>query len=181
MSSAKCQQLCSGLNVLSQTLFSRQTKDIQLNIVLSSMVKRQFSMFWIHTWHLRVENSHCSNQLYRFYRYICTILRRNEKHEIKFEIMEQDKCRNRLIWNANISIEYRSICWNLNILNGLAQFVNAALVMCVNLKTFKLYSAITRWFYTPVWFYLLKIHICEWFLVLACVLSHIHVHLYLCT
>ena len=53
------------------------------------------------------------------------------------------------------------ICRNLNIdwMNGLAQFVNAALVMCVNLKTFKLYPVITRWFYMPVWFYLLKIHI----------------------
>ena len=77
----------------------------------------------------------------------------------------------------------QSMCRDLNIdwMNGLAQFVNAALVMCANLKTLKMHSAITRWFYMPVCFYLLKINMCKWFIVLACMLSRMHVHLYLCT
>ena len=41
-------------------------------------------------------------------------------------------------------------------MNGLVQFVNAALVNCVNLLTYELHFTIARWFYISTWFYCLE-------------------------
>ena len=73
-------------------------------------------------------------------------------------------------------------------MNGLVQFVNAALVNCVNLLTYELHFAIAHWFYMPTWFYCLEvIYICVYMymcIYTICKLNYLHIsigiYLYAC-